>query len=133
LLLSDRIPARVYIHAETVFKLKETAAQDTMQNAVNAFKHHLGDDVQIIHGDPSMDSAICMDYTRGYIDLCVAHNRVWCLLNTGASMEITMDGSSACLNPTIRSTGAFESCSGFQDAIGKLLICAGWCTKPTVA
>jgi hypothetical protein len=97
-----------------------------MQNAVNAFKHRLGKDVRIVCGDPK-DSAVCMDYTRGYIDLCIVQDRVWCLLNTGATMEITIDGSSLCLNPTAGSNGTFESCSGFQEAIDTLLTCAGWC------
>jgi len=98
-----------------------------MQNAANAFMRSLKS-ATITDGNPCYDKAVYMECAHGYIDLrwCKITGRVSCLLEAGASMEIEGDGLSMCLNATERSTGTFQRCSGFQEAVDSLLACKGW-------
>jgi hypothetical protein len=97
-----------------------------MQNTVNAFQHKLGEDVKLLSGDPCTDSVVHMECARGYIDVRRCGSTVVCLLQAGASVEITDDGRRMCLNPTERSSGTFQACNGFEEAVDALLACAGW-------
>jgi hypothetical protein len=105
-----------------------------MQNTVNAFKHRLGDEARILSGNPCTDRLVRMECAHGYIDVVylleegasVETANVVCLLEEGASVEIADDGQRMCLDPTARSLGTFQACSGYQGAVDALLACAGW-------
>ena len=98
-----------------------------MQNTINAIKNRLPD-AKIVSGDPSGD--IDMECSKGYIDLSITTTGgVHCLLESGAALYISEDGTSMCLNETLRQTGYFRPCNGFQHAVDQLLACSKWIDK----
>ena len=98
-----------------------------MQNTVNAIKNRLPD-ARIVRGDPSVDLDVDMECSKGYIDLrmCSTTKRVSCLLESGATLSISQDGKTMCLNETLRETGHFGPCNGFQEAVDSVLACSKW-------
>jgi hypothetical protein len=99
-----------------------------LQKAAKAFLHRL-EGAGITLGSPRYDEALYMECTKGFFELrfCKTTGRVSCLLaDKDATMEIERDGKSMCLNETARSTGTFQPCSGFQDAVDRFLASQGW-------